>query len=383
MKVPIGRRRLRGGETTGIVKRIFAAACLLLAATACGAETSVSVAQPGTLPVKEWCAEYRQIFVDSGFPFPDAGGGAFPVGTPSPPEATVFVSMMGKLEALADSAPVEIRDELKALWTVPPGALTSPPSIPSIPFPSIPDDAGERLAQRLEHPMRWISDHCGPEMPPGPPSGPPSGEDLPPLDIPRPVGDWQAVQRGSVGNSRWTFFRIEASNGGACVSFEADPSYIDGQARIQAQAPPGISVPPIPPPSVPDVPGLSYKGKLPQCGPKPDLFGRSDPVVFWVQDEDETNRYNVLAGLVVDSVRSLTITFREGGQKVVKPVDGSFVATYDAKLHVAKVVPDLGPGAQVSCAPLPPGGGPPGVPDYLALACNGSYNPAVIPPPRG
>jgi len=348
------------------VKRFLAAACLLFAATACGAETAVSVAQPGALPVKEWCAEYRQVFTDF-------QGGVVPGGPESLPAPADFLPMMEKLQSLAERAPADIRDDLKGLWTVPPGALTTPPSIPSIPpVPAISDDAGKALVQRLDRPMRWVSDNCGGAPPPGVDVPPGAGSPVPPMS--HPTGDWQVVQRGTVGGSHWTFFRTAASDGGTCIAFEAEPGYIDWQARIGQNAPPGVSLPPVPPPSPPDDLGFAYKGKLPQCGPNPDLFGQSDPVVFWVQDQDETNRYNVLAGLVMDSARSLTITFQEGGHEVVTPVAGSFVATYDPHLHVARVVPDLGPDAQVSCEPLPPGGGPPGAPDVLALACNGSYS---------
>jgi hypothetical protein len=328
--------------------------------------------QSGTLSAKEWCAEYRQVFVDAGFPTPGLGEGAAPLGAPSTPGATEFLSLMGKLNALADTAPAAIRDDLKAVWTVPPGALAAPASIPTNP-----DDAGKALAERLERPMRWITDNCGGETP----SGVPPTENLQAPELSRPTGEWQPVQQGSVGDSHWTFFRTEASDGGACVSFEADPSYMDLQARMQRSAPPGMTIPRVPLPSVPGDLGLAYKGKFPQCGPKPDAFGRSDPVIFWVQDEDETNRYNVLAGLVMDSARSLTFTFKEGDQKIVKPVDGTFVATYDPKLHVAKVVPDLGPGSQVSCAPLPKDHQPPGIPDVFALACQGSVSGSRLPVP--
>jgi hypothetical protein len=78
----------------------------------------------------------------------------------------------------------------------------------------------------------------------------------------------------------------------------------------------------------------------------------------------------------MDSARSLTVTFEEGGRQVVTPVDGTFVATYDPKLHVAKVVPDFGPTAQVSCDPLSEEGRPAFLPEALALACSGSSSPS-------
>lgn len=228
-------------------------------------------------------------------------------------------------------------------------------------------------------------------MPPDAPSA-----QTPLFGTSRPIGDWQVVQSGTLGGSHWTFFRTEASEGGECIAFESEPSNIDLNARIRAQAPSGIPLPPLPPfppPSIPESLGLSYKGKLPQCGPKPDLFERSDPVIFWVQEQDATNHYNVLAGSVVDSVRALTITFEEGEQKVITPVDRTFVATYDAKLRVTKVVPDLGPEAQVTCEPTPvdmssiPGLTPTVAPP-IPLSCQGAYNRsgAPIPPfglPRG
>lgn len=90
----------------------------------------------------------------------------------------------------------------------------------------------------------------------------------------------------------------------------------------------------------------------------------------------------------MDTVRSLTITFEEGTKQVVTPVDGTFVATYDPKLHVARVVPNLGQGTQVSCEPLPLSETPPGgmvdVSGYLALSCQGSVQRSGLPiPPFG
>lgn len=365
-----------------MVNRLFASVCLLLAATGCGAATSVSSAQPGTSGAKEWCAEYRQVLTGAGFSIRDSGGGTVPPAVENLPEPSQgeMLSMMEKLGALADQAPTEIRDDLKAAWEVPPGALTSAPSV----MPSIPDDAGLQLAQRLDRPMRWISENCGDQMPPELAS-----DALPSFGTTRPIGDWQVVQSGKVEGSHWTFFRTEASEGGECVAFESEPSNIDLNARIRAQAPPGVPLPPFPPPSIPESLGLAYKGSLPQCGPKPDLFERSDPVTFWVQDQDATNRFNVLAGSVVDSVRTLTLTFEGGEQKIVTPVDRTFVATYDAKLRVAKVVPDLGPEAQVSCGPIPVDVS--SIPDMApavgfpnALSCQGSYKRSGLPiPPFG
>jgi hypothetical protein len=374
---------------TGVVNRRFSSACLLLLATACGAETSVSVAQPGALSAKEWCAEYRQVLTNARFAVPESAAGTIPPAAqelPVPSQAE-FLAILEKLRALADKSPAEIRDDLKAAWEVPPGLLPSAPPV----MPSTPDEAGLQVAQRLERPMRWISENCGDQIPPDALSA-----DRALLGTSRPIGDWQVVQSGKVGASRWTFFRTEASEGGECVAFESEPSNIDLNARIRAQAPPGVPVPPsppFPPPSIPEGLGLSYKGKLPQCGPKPDLFERSDPVTFWVQEQDATNHYNVLAGSVVDSVRTLTITFEGGEQKVITPVDRTFVATYDAELRVTKVVPDLGPEAQVTCEPIPVDLSSipdmtPAIPLPISLSCQGSYNRSRprIPPfgrPRG
>ena len=337
------------------MNRLFASACLLLVAAACGAGTSVSVTQPGALAAKDWCAQYRQVISSTGLDEgpPDLAGPA-------------FLSMMEKLKALADRAPAEIRNDLRATWTVPEEMLRSMPPPPAA-VPDNPDELMAQPAQDLERAMRWINDNCGdgPSMPPMPAS------DARP-EFAEPVGDWEAVQRGTVGPSKWTFFRTEATDGAVCVAFEAQPSYIDWEGRLRAQVPPGGAVPPGPPPMVPEGIGAGYKGKLAQCGPAPDLFDRSDPVVFWVQDQDATNRFNVLAGLVVDSARSLTVSFEEGGEKVVVPVDGTFVATYDATLRVAKVVPDLGPASQVSCEALPQDGLPAGMADVLFLTCQGS-----------
>jgi hypothetical protein len=144
-----------------------------------------------------------------------------------------------------------------------------------------------------------------------------------------------------------------------------------------------MPVPPVAPPPVPTDLDFGYQGKLPQCGPAPDLFQRSDPVMFWVTDQDPTNHYNVLAGLVVAGTRSLTVTFQDGSQHVAKPVDGTFVVTYDATLHVSRVVPDLGPESHVTCAPLPHTGLPAGTPDFLSMACNGSINRSAPPAPPG
>lgn len=387
------------------MNRFFASACLLLVATACGAATSVSSTQSGAFSAKEWCAEYRQVLTGAGFSIPDAGSGTAPVGPqdlPEPSEAQL-VSMLEKLRPLADKAPAEIRDDLQAMWSVPEEVLRG-----EVPTGPPPENWEAFLAQQSDA-LRWINDTCGVTGPSGEERLPPDFQEI------RPVGDWRAVQNGTVGKFAWTFFRTGAADGGVCVAFEAEPSYVDWEARIRAQipigsptpfppiAPPSLSDPspdpsdtalppgaPVPPVGPPPVPGLDYKGKLPQCGPAPDLFDRSDPVMFWVQDQDATNHYNVLAGLVVGSARSLTITFDQGGQQIVTPIDGTFVATYDAKLRVAKVVPDLGPGSQVSCAPVPVGAvsipnlTPPVPIPPISLSCQGSVNRSGVPmPPVG
>lgn len=376
----------------GAVNRFVASACLLLFATACGATTSVSNGQAGALPVEEWCAQYRDIMTS-----------IRPDQEPPAMDGPEFRSLLDKLSGLAEQAPDEIRDDLRTLWTAPPDLLNSPvPTGPQAP-PEIPEQPPEQAMR----PFRWINDNCGDEAP----FTGPSGADGIPADFPenRPVGDWQAVQRGTVGPSTWTFFRTGASDGGVCVAFESDPSHMDWEARIRAQspipagtpfpplAPPGLSAPPpipsappgMPPPPIPPPPvagdmGIGYQGKLPQCGPAPDRFQRSEPVVFWVTDQDPTNHYNVLAGLVVAGTRSLTVTYQDGSEQVVTPVDGTFVVTYDAKRHVATVVPDLGPGSHVTCTPLPTNGLPAGTPDFLSMGCNGSTTRLAPPvPPVG
>lgn len=349
------------------MNRVLAWGCLLLA-TSCGAGTSVSVTQPGALAVKDWCAQYHQVVDATGL---DEG--------PPAVDGPAFLAMMAKLQTLADRAPAEIRDDLQAVWMTPEEMLRSMPPPPAA-GPDNADELVEQSADLLERPLRWVLDNCGDE-----PSLPvPPGGDLRSPEFPEPVGEWEPVQRGAVGGSKWTFFRTEATGDAVCVAFEAEPSHVDWQGRLRAQVPPGMPVPPMPPPMVPEGIGAGYKGKLAQCGPAPDLFERSDPVVFWVQDQDATNRFNVLAGLVVDSARSLTVTFEEGGRQLVSPVDGTFVATYDPQLHVAKVVPDLGAGSKVTCEPLAYGGLPAGLPDVLSLTCQGSTTRAGLPvPPFG
>ena len=372
----------------GVVNRFVASACLLLIATACGATTSVSNGQSGALAAKEWCAQYGEIMT-----------GIRPDQEPPAVDGPEFRAILDKLRGLADRAPAEIRDDLRAMWSAPDDLLNSP----APPGPQTTPDIPDQLPEQAMRPFRWINDHCADAAPP---TGP-SGIDAIPPDFPdnRPVGDWQVAQRGTVGKSTWTFFRTGASDGGICVAFEADPSYMDGEARIRAQAPagtpfpplapPGLSAPPgVPlPPGIPSAPpgiplppvppdlGITYQGKLPQCGPAPDRFQRSDPVMFWVTDQDPTNHYNVLAGLVIPETRSLTVTFQEGTQQVVQPVDGTFVLTYDPKLHVAKVVPDLGPGSKVTCGPLPNEGLPAGIPAFLSMGCNGSVSRTAPPVP--
>lgn len=373
------------------MNRAFAAACLLLVATACGTATTLSNGQARALPVKEWCAQYRDITTS-----------IRPDQEPPALDGPEFRAILDKLRGLAEQAPAEIRDDLRAMWTTPDDPLNPPAPTGPQTTPGIPD----QLPEQAMRPFRWINDNCGDE-----PFTGPSGADGIPTDFPenRPVGDWQAAQRGTVGPSTWTFFRTGASDGGVCVAFEADPSYLDWEARIRAQAPiqagtpfppiappglsappgipsapPSIPLPPVGPPPVPADLGIAYQGKLPQCGPAPDLFQRSDPVMFWVTDQDPTNHYNVLAGLVVAETRSLTVTFQDGHQQVVTPVDGTFVVTYDAKRRIAKVVPDLGPESHVTCGPLPQDAMPAGVPDFLSMSCQGSTSRSGMPvPPFG
>ena len=67
----------------------------------------------------------------------------------------------------------------------------------------------------------------------------------------------------------------------------------------------------------------------------------------------------------------------------MQPVDGTFVVTYDPKLHVAKVVPDLGPGSEVTCGPVPQDTMPAGVPDFLSMFCAGSVSRSGMRVPPG
>lgn len=396
------------------MKRLFALAGVVLVATACGAQPSVSTARSAPLATKEWCAEYERILTGAGSATP-AEPSATPLANLPEPLSPEILSAMEKLKNLGESAPAEIRDVLRAAWTQPDEALLAGPTGP-------PPHNWEALLEPQTKALRWINDNCG--TPLGESSGPAAvAPDLHPIE---PVGGWQAVQQGRVGRSAWTFFRTGATDGGVCVAFEANPSNVDWEARIGAPLPagtpipfppipaPGLSVPPaaaggmpgpavppppvpplglslppaVPPPPVPPPPvptgiDLDYKGKLPQCGPAPDLFERSDPVIFWVYDQDPTNHYNVLAGLVVGSARSLTVTFEGGDAKVVTPVDGTFGLTYDAKLRIAKVVPDLGADSQVICEPVPDSATPPGAPAFFEMSCQGSVTRSGLPAPSG
>jgi hypothetical protein len=331
-------RRIRS-----LVLSVVGAVSLLV--TSCGTQNAGSTTSSEPLSHSEWCAEYEELSANPEFDEPIEWLEQVEAG-----------HEVGKLERLADLAPVEIRDDLRRVWRIPAGQRLQAPS----------DDWFESSMRLMERPMAWISDNCEPGLGP-------SDE----AEFDTPTGAWEEVRSGTVRDARWTLYRTEASRDGVCVSFESNPPYTDlaARARLALGLADNIPVPTeLPPqPDLPGYPPLDYQGKRPSCGPKPDLFEQSDPVVFLVQDEHETNRYNVLVGLVMPGNAAVTVTFREGSEVAVPAIRDTFVLTYDAHLHIAKVVPDAGDRAKIVCEQVEGLDAIPG-PRFLSLACHGQYD---------